>query len=133
MTLDERLEALVMSTELLTRDIETLRATVEADTSSIQGLRAVHVDASLMRDLLTAVADLRATVEVDSNNIRDLRATVEVDSNNIRDLRATVEVDANNIRGTGAHRRDSRAPAYRTGRRHPLNVPRGTSTLALSS
>jgi len=51
MTIDERLEALVMSTELLTRDVETLRATTET---------------------------LRATAEVDGESIRALARIAEI-------------------------------------------------------
>lgn len=41
MTLDERLEALVMSVELLSRDVETLRATVEIDATNIRALARI--------------------------------------------------------------------------------------------
>lgn len=41
MTIDERLEALVMTTELLTRDVETLRATVEVDAENIRALARI--------------------------------------------------------------------------------------------
>jgi archaellum component FlaC len=41
MTVDERIEALVMSVELLTRDVETLRATVQIDAENIRAL--VHI------------------------------------------------------------------------------------------
>ena len=41
MTIDERIEALVMSVELLTRDVETLRATVQIDAENIRAL--VHI------------------------------------------------------------------------------------------
>jgi len=51
MTLDERIEALVMSVELISRDVETLRGTV-----------------GILRD----------TVEVDGNNIRALARIAEI-------------------------------------------------------
>jgi hypothetical protein len=41
MTLDERIEALVMSIELLSRDVETLRATAEIDATNIRALARI--------------------------------------------------------------------------------------------
>jgi archaellum component FlaC len=51
MTVDERIEALVMSVELISRDVETLRGTV-----------------GILRD----------TVEVDATNIRALARIAEI-------------------------------------------------------
>jgi hypothetical protein len=41
MTIDERIEALVMSVEPLTRDVETLRATAQIDAENIRAF--VHI------------------------------------------------------------------------------------------
>jgi len=62
MTLDERIEALVMSVELISRDVETLRATIEIDASTNA----------------TDIRNLRATVEVDAENIRALARIAEI-------------------------------------------------------
>jgi archaellum component FlaC len=40
-TIDERIEALVMTVELLTRDVETLRATAERDGENIRALARI--------------------------------------------------------------------------------------------
>jgi|GraSoiStandDraft_47_1057283.scaffolds.fasta_scaffold403500_2 hypothetical protein len=73
MTLDERLEALVMSTELLSRDVEALRATVEIDAAATAA----------------SIRDLRATVEIDANNIRALARIAEIHEHRLTGLEGT--------------------------------------------
>ena len=73
MTLDERLEALVMSTELLSRDVEALCATVEIDAAATAA----------------SIRDLRATVEIDANNIRALARIAEIHEHRLTGLEGT--------------------------------------------
>jgi len=66
MTLDERIEALVMSLELLTRDVEALRGKFESMGGTVE---------SLLR-----------TAQQDGENIRALARIAEVHERRITDL-----------------------------------------------
>jgi hypothetical protein len=52
MTIDERIEALVMTVELLSREVEILRATVAEDAKHIRALaRIAEIDEYRLTDL----------------------------------------------------------------------------------
>jgi len=61
MTLDERLKALAMSTELLSHDVEALRTRVETDAAATAA----------------SIRELRATIEIDANSIQALARIAE--------------------------------------------------------
>ena len=87
MTIDERLEALAMSGELMMRDLETLRSVVEEDGKQIRALRSTaEEDGKNIRALHSIVGTLHLVVQEDSQNIRALAKIAGIHERRLTDL-----------------------------------------------
>ena len=85
MTVDERLQFLLQSTESLHSSVHGLSATVQQQSSKVDTLTD-KVDA-----LTSSVAALRGVVEIDADNIRRLANIAAAHDGGIEDLRTRLD------------------------------------------
>jgi archaellum component FlaC len=85
-TIDERLQAVIMTLELGSRDIEDLKALTRQNSQDIQALAAE----------VRALADV---VRQDGDDIRALTALVHQDAENIRALARIAEIHEHRLSG----------------------------------